>query len=224
MNYRLILFIVTLQLSTLHSNGEINSYSLNFSPYFSRQEVRPITEINKDNTSPWMSGFCVKLQARDDITETNRFLYGIGYNSGILIADDLHTYNPIGFSTKVQSLELCANYSFDILLSHKLILNPEIGISSQLPIIGQYSSSSSEYRVNFKTVAPPALGINLNVWIKPHNSSLSDMGIGICGNLPVFRSTIGEIRSQETHATSPVKIGMGYLGMAICYTFHQSKR
>lgn len=224
LNKTLLLFAL-LYLFPIQIFAKINSYTLIFSPYFSRKEVRPITEVNKENDIPWTNGLCIKLQAKDYINETSRFLYSIGYNSGTLSSSDTYNNSPIAFTQSVYSFEWNANYSYDIFLSHKLILNPEIGISAQLPIMAETSSSNSnQYIINFKTIAPPVLGITMNVWFKPHHSSISDLGIGICGNMPVIRSSIGETKSQETHAINPIKIGMGYLGLAICYTYHKNRK
>lgn len=189
--------------------------SLNYIPEHARYNIKPM--ISGFNETAFIyTSFFLKLQYQDYYDNKSRFIYSIGYTCVnhiyTLYQDDEHEVDITG---PFHFIDLSCNYSYDITLCKWLILNPEPGINLQLPIIGNNAYND---HINYKSIPPPILGLNLNIWLKHQQKNGNTFGFGVTGCLPFYSIVFGEF--QKDKVSADIRSGFGYTGIAFMYTLN----
>ena len=223
---KILLFLLC---ATNAFSANAKSFDIDIFPIFSRYEIDPVAE-NVDEISPWLADYSIRLQLYDELNDRSRLKYSLAYNKGVFSPELLspELYDLGGINVKI--IEVSSYYSYDIFLSKKLILNPEIGLSCQIPFTSLRAHNNSVATTHnnvfkYNKISAPVLGVTTSVWLKfpiMHKQHL--LGIGILGNLPFYRIKLGEYTITDSNLTYPIKTGLGYIALGLSYSFQLNKK
>lgn len=202
------------------------NFGVSLSPIFRHYEMKPMFDAMDNSYIPWSNSFKIGVQLQHFEGEKYCFYSSLSYNSGRL---SLPFISPIDSRIcilspgKMHIAEYAFLYSYDIQLSKRIYLNPEIGVGIQFPFIlkDDNTTIANGINENYNSTPPPVVAANANLWLKfelNHNHTLK---AGFCGNLPFYRTQLGTYTVNNDEYA--IKSGLGYMGIGLSYLFQLNK-
>lgn len=152
----------------------------------------------------------------------NRLVFGLAYMSyaqPVFLGIDNLSSSLLDASLNSKSIHFNTNYSFDVLLSRKWLLNPEIGLVFQKHIPERSYDNNSDIEFSSIHKWPIMIGLNLNTCLKYKFENNNTLGIGFNGNLPLYKVKVGEYKIVETGQVQYIRSGCSYYMIFLSYSF-----
>ena len=202
------------------------SYGVSAFPVFNHYDIKPVVNDQYDNSIPWSNGIKLGIQLYHFEREITCFYSSLSYNSSTLhpaLAPETNTPHYQLSPGTVHNLKYSFNFSYNVQLSKRIYLNPEIGLGIQSPfiLIDSNSENDQDYIATFDQMPTPTIGADFNLWLKYPLKNKHIVKLGFCSYLPFYRTVLGSYTVANHSET--VETGLGYTGLGLTYIFKTHK-